>query len=94
MTNGPRQLVWRRPHRDSQRPRRSAASPQNRNPGDEAAPRIIGTGEDICPQCRGSGKINGARCATAVAPERLRKELAALELLNFHPRARADRVVA
>jgi hypothetical protein len=50
-------------HKDSQRPRRSAASPQNPNPGDEAAPGTLGTGEDICPQCRGSGKINGARCA-------------------------------
>ena len=28
-------------------------------PGDEAAPGTPGTGEDICPQCKGSGSRNG-----------------------------------
>ena len=31
-------------------------------PGDEAAPGTPGTGEDLCPQCNGSGKRNGKRC--------------------------------
>lgn len=31
-------------------------------PGDEAAPGTTGTGEDICPKCEGSGKINGVDC--------------------------------
>ena len=31
-------------------------------PGDEAAPGTAGTGEDICPQCKGSGSRNGRRC--------------------------------
>lgn len=32
------------------------------NPGDEAAPGTQGTGEDICPECHGEGRIDGAPC--------------------------------
>jgi hypothetical protein len=32
------------------------------NPGDEAPPGAPGTGEDICPVCAGSGKLEGASC--------------------------------
>ncbi|MDQ2802232.1 MAG: hypothetical protein M3Y41_05955 [Pseudomonadota bacterium] len=32
------------------------------NPGDEAAPGTSGTGEDVCPECNGTGKVNGASC--------------------------------
>ena len=32
------------------------------NPGDEALPGTPGTGEDICPQCHGSGRLKGTRC--------------------------------
>lgn len=33
------------------------------NPGDDAPPGTPGTGEDICPVCRGSGKTStGAEC--------------------------------
>jgi len=32
------------------------------SPGDEAPPGTPGTGEDICPRCGGSGRIDGARC--------------------------------
>ena len=32
------------------------------NPGDEAARGTPGTGEDICPECDGNGRINGAPC--------------------------------
>ena len=31
-------------------------------PGDEAAPGTPGTGGDICPQCKGSGRKDGRRC--------------------------------
>src|SRR4051812_50160931 len=34
------------------------------NPGDEAAPGTTGTGEDVCPDCHGKGRIDGAPCAT------------------------------
>ena len=32
------------------------------NPGDVAAPGTPGTGEAICPDCQGSGKLNDAPC--------------------------------
>lgn len=32
------------------------------NPGDDAAPGTPGTGEDICPKCNGSGRIDGGEC--------------------------------
>lgn len=33
-------------------------------PGDEAPAGTPGTGEDLCPRCKGSGRIKGARCET------------------------------
>jgi DnaJ-class molecular chaperone len=35
---------------------------QTLNPGDEAARGTPGTGEDICPHCHGSGRIDGSSC--------------------------------
>jgi DnaJ-class molecular chaperone len=35
---------------------------QTLNPGDEAAHGTPGTGEDICPHCHGSGRIDGWSC--------------------------------
>jgi DnaJ-class molecular chaperone len=35
---------------------------QSVNPGDEAPRGTPGTGEDICPECRGSGRIGGSEC--------------------------------
>lgn len=32
------------------------------NPGDEAPPGTPGTGEDICPECNGTGRIDDRRC--------------------------------
>jgi RecJ-like exonuclease len=34
------------------------------NPGDEAAPGTPGTGENLCPQCSGSGRVDGGECPT------------------------------
>jgi len=31
-------------------------------PGDEAPAGTPGTGEDVCPKCGGSGKLDGERC--------------------------------
>ena len=31
-------------------------------PGDEAPPGTEGTGEDICPECNGSGTKDGTEC--------------------------------
>lgn len=35
----------------------SAPNETPMNPGDEAPPGTPGTGEDICPRCKGSGKL-------------------------------------
>ena len=32
------------------------------NPGDDAAPGTPGTGEDLCPECGGSGTIESGEC--------------------------------
>ena len=32
------------------------------NPGDEAAPGTPGTGENICPECNGSGRLGSKPC--------------------------------
>ena len=34
------------------------------NPGDQAAPGTPGTGENVCPECKGSGQVNAAPCRT------------------------------
>jgi hypothetical protein len=39
----------------------STTPPPEENPGDEAAPGTPGTGEDICPNCEGSGKLADGR---------------------------------
>jgi hypothetical protein len=42
------------------------AMPENTdlNPGDEAAPGTPGTGENVCPECNGSGIQDGEKCPT------------------------------
>jgi RecJ-like exonuclease len=40
----------------------SATEPET-HPGDEGAPGTPGTGEDICPRCKGTGKLaDGKQC--------------------------------
>jgi DnaJ-class molecular chaperone len=34
------------------------------NPGDAAAPGTPGTGENVCPDCKGSGRIGTVPCQT------------------------------
>jgi hypothetical protein len=44
-------------------PRDQAASDDTKlNPGDQAKPGTPGTGENICPECKGSGRIGMASC--------------------------------
>jgi len=31
-------------------------------PGDDAPPGTPGTGEDICPECKGTGQLNNKPC--------------------------------
>ncbi|WGR75359.1 MULTISPECIES: hypothetical protein [unclassified Bradyrhizobium] len=39
-----------------------ASNPNMLNPGDEALPGTPGTGEDVCPECHGEGRIDGSPC--------------------------------
>jgi hypothetical protein len=39
-----------------------ADTPPQMNPGDEAPPGTPGTGENICPECSGSGKVDQGTC--------------------------------
>ncbi|MGP9818944.1 hypothetical protein ACTZWW_02920 [Salinarimonas sp. NSM] len=34
------------------------------SPGDEAAPGTTGAGENVCPDCRGSGRLENRPCPT------------------------------
>lgn len=41
----------------------SSSNPQpEMHPGDDAAPGTPGTGEDVCPRCKGTGKTQNAEC--------------------------------
>ena len=34
------------------------------NPGDQGEPGSPGTGENVCPECKGSGRLNAGPCPT------------------------------
>lgn len=34
------------------------------NPGDQAEPDTPGTGENVCPTCEGSGRVDDHECGT------------------------------
>jgi RecJ-like exonuclease len=34
------------------------------NPGDQAKQGTPGTGENVCPECHGTGRVNAAPCPT------------------------------
>ena len=40
-------------------------------PGDEAAPGTPGTGENLCPACGGTGRLDGAPCAECAGTGRV-----------------------
>ena len=40
------------------------ADPEETKPGDDATPGTPGTGENVCPDCKGSGMLNGNECPT------------------------------
>jgi DnaJ-class molecular chaperone len=43
--------------------------------GDEAAPGTPGTGEDVCPECRGSGKLGARPCPNCNGSGRIVKAI-------------------
>ena len=46
-------------------------------PGDEAPPGTPGTGEDVCPDCGGSGRREGEECNTCLGRGRVIKAISA-----------------
>ena len=46
-----------------------AAQPMN--PGDEAPAGTPGTGENVCPACAGSGRVDGAPCTECAGSGRV-----------------------
>jgi DnaJ-class molecular chaperone len=47
----------------SNKPQDQGASDQTKlNPGDQAEPGTPGAGENICPECKGTGRIGAAAC--------------------------------
>jgi CBS domain-containing protein len=44
------------------RPIVGETSAARQSPGDDAAPGTPGTGEDVCPQCKGTGRIKARLC--------------------------------
>jgi hypothetical protein len=44
-------------------------------PGDEVTPGTPGTGEDTCPQCRGSGKVDANSCPNCMGIGRIIKAI-------------------
>jgi DnaJ-class molecular chaperone len=46
-------------------------------PGDEAPPGTPGTGEDVCPDCGGSGRLERGACETCLGRGRVVKAISA-----------------
>jgi DnaJ-class molecular chaperone len=46
-------------------------------PGDEAPPGTPGTGEDVCPNCGGSGRLDGEECNNCLGRGRVIKAISA-----------------
>lgn len=46
-------------------------------PGDEAMPGTPGTGEGLCPECSGSGKVDGRNCGNCLGRGRVIKAISA-----------------
>ena len=40
-------------------------------PGDMAPPGTPGTGENVCPDCSGSGQVDGGTCSTCMGTGRV-----------------------
>jgi hypothetical protein len=46
-------------------------------PGDEAPPGTPGTGEDLCPDCSGRGRLDGQECGACLGRGRVVKAISA-----------------
>jgi hypothetical protein len=64
-----------RPERTAPAARQEA--PEMMAPGDEAPTGTPGTGEDVCPACSGSGRLDGQDCDTCPGRGRVIKAISA-----------------
>ncbi len=62
---------------DTRRPSDSTWGAATMAPGDEAPPGTPGTGEDVCPDCAGSGRSDGGECGTCLGRGRVVKAISA-----------------
>jgi hypothetical protein len=51
----------------------ATATPGTMAPGDEAPAGTEGTGEDLCPECGGSGRADGGECSHCAGPGKVIK---------------------
>jgi hypothetical protein len=61
--------------RDRREPFHPARGDVGMAPCDEAPPGTSGTGEDVCPECAGSGRRDGDQCATCLGRGRVVKAI-------------------
>jgi hypothetical protein len=62
---------------DTKQPVEPTRSEATMAPGDEAPPGTPGTGDDVCPECAGSGRIDGRECANCLGRGRVVKAISA-----------------
>jgi hypothetical protein len=60
-------------HELGRQPPKRAGAAQRPAPGDEARPGTPGTGEDLCPRCRGTGKLGHEPCPDCEGSGRITK---------------------
>jgi DnaJ-class molecular chaperone len=53
----------------------SSGGDPNMNPGDQAPPGTPGTGENVCPKCKGTGRLDGERCEFCGGTGKIREGL-------------------
>ena len=56
-------------------PEQKPTQQQSTRPGDEAAPSTPGTGEDVCPVCHGSGRIDQRPCENCSGTGRITRAI-------------------
>jgi len=72
---GSRETVERELAREKNRRQQPEPHRGELAPGDEAAPGTPGTGEDICPDCQGSGKLAAKPCPNCKGSGRIIKAI-------------------
>jgi hypothetical protein len=72
---GSRETIEHELGKSSRKENAAQATARPLAPGDEAAPGTPGTGEDACPECHGSGKVDGKSCSNCGGSGRIIKAI-------------------